>query len=436
MRDRRPDHGRAPPPSSQNSAGARRPPRGTRSTGLAPTHASPGSSRPAAPCSVSTDSGWNCTPSSGRRRCARPSRPAAGVGPAVTARRRGRRGPPASGSGPRSNGDGRPAKTPRPSWRTARPHRAPARPGRPAAVRRDQPLHPEADAEHRAGSPPAAPRARPRSPPVVGVPGPGREDDVRSSREHLVRPTTSSCWTTSGSGAGDGATRCTRFHVYESWWSTTRTSGTAQSGPREQPPEHAGRAGQVVAVLGEDRLGVELDAPVVRARPGGARRRSPGRRRPRRPSGSARRARPGRRRCCRSRPARSRPPISTGDWVPWKTMSLYVRGIPSWWHSAWWPRQTARNGCPVASSVVDGRAQPRDLGVVAVARVTGPGADDDEVVAVEARRRRSPRAGPPRWSCRAPPSTWRSMLTKSSSPSRITARLPASRGSGRRRPGR
>ena len=77
---------------------------------------------------------------------------------------------------------------------------------------------------------------------------------------------------------------------------------------------------QVVAVLGEDRLGVELDAAEVRAadqvdvaglRVGldlDARRQ--------------RAVRTGPRRCCRSRPARSGRRCDTGDWVPWKTMSL------------------------------------------------------------------------------------------------------------------
>ena len=42
--------------------------------------------------------------------------------------------------------------------------------------------------------------------------------------------------------------------------------------------------------------------------------------------------------------------MPTGDWVPWKTMSLKASGTPSRWHSVWWPRQTARNGWPAASS--------------------------------------------------------------------------------------
>ena len=150
---------------------------------------------------------------------------------------------------------------------------------------------------------------------------------------------------------------------------------------------------QVVAVLGEDRLGVELDAAEVRAARPGARRRSPGRPRRETPVGQ-RAAGAGRRTCCRSRRSPRAPPRSTRDWVPWNTMSLKAsvdaragrtapggRGRP--------PGTAARR----SSSTSTAAPERGDLRVVAVARVA------------RARARRSPgrsRRRPP-----ASKSSWR-----------------------------
>ena len=93
----------------------------------------------------------------------------------------------------------------------------------------------------------------------------------------------------------------------------------------------AGRApgrgsGRSRARSGSTRRGTGCRGSAARA--AGGRRRSPGRSRPR-PRRAAHAGRPGRRTCCRSRPARRGRRSTTGDWVPWKTMSLYARAIPS-----------------------------------------------------------------------------------------------------------
>ena len=142
---------------------------------------------------------------------------------------------------------------------------------------------------------------------------------------------------------------------------------------------------QVVAVLGEDRLGVELDAAVVRPAHQvdvaglriGLDRDPVGRRRRTGPSDAARR------RCCRSRPARCGRRSTTGDWVPWKTMSLNVSGRPSRWHSAWWPRQTARNGCSRSSSRSTAPRSVAIFGSSPSRGSPGPGPTIDQVVVVE-----------------------------------------------------
>src|ERR1700754_2265003 len=57
--------------------------------------------------------------------------------------------------------------------------------------------------------------------------------------------------------------------------------------------------------------------------------------------------------------------------------------MPRWWQSAWWPRHTARNGCPAAISSASGGRRAAMFGG-AVAR---PGPDDHQVEAVEPPRR-------------------------------------------------
>ena len=214
-------------------------------------------------------------------------------------------------------------------------------------------------------------------------------------------------------------------------------TGPTTSRSVEQEVDGPGRgSGRSRARSGSTRRGTGCRGSAARRARGC--RRCPGRSRRVTPSGSARAGtRPTDEGVVEADPLASGRRAATGDWVPWKTMSLKSSGIPSRWHSAWWPRQTARNGCSALEQRVDRRPERGDLRVVAVARVARAGSDDDEVVAVEAARAGSPRAGPPRWSCPSPPSTWRSMFTKSSSPSRITTLLPGQPRVGRRaRPGR
>ena len=86
---------------------------------------------------------------------------------------------------------------------------------------------------------------------------------------------------------------------------------------------------------------------------------------------------------------------------------------------------------------VDGAAQRRHLRVVAVARVAGSGPDDRPGRSRRGRRRRSSSWRTTSLVMPSTPRTWRSMFTKSSSPSRITDPLAGQRRvRRRRRPGR
>ena len=287
MIERRPDHSRAPPPSSQKQRGCCRrdvAEVGDR-VGVLPdprTHVSPRKfATSAAPCSVRIDSGWNCTPSSGsvavphahhRRppRSRAPSRPG----------RRAARSRRASGSGPR--------RSPGAARRRARVRRARSGAtspcaGRPpvdgAAVRRDQALHAEADAEHRHRPRRAARRDRPRSRPARR----GARDPARAPRGCAPAPSaadTSSCWTTRGSRP---VTRRDQVDEVPGVGVVVVDDHDVRGGGHphlrcEQVEDQV--VDQVVAVLGEDRLGVELDPAVVRTAHAGGRRRSPGRSRP------------------------------------------------------------------------------------------------------------------------------------------------------------
>ena len=191
---------------------------------------------------------------------------------------------------------------------------------------------------------------------------------------------------------------------------------------------------QVVAVLGEDRLGVELDAAVVR--PGQTTWMSPvsGSASTRTPSGQRRvRRQPGRRRCCRSRPARSRPSIvhrrlgalEDDVLVGQRDPELVAQRLVAQAHREERPPGRQQRGDRrAAACAIFGSSSSRGS--------PGPGPTIDQVEAVEAARRRTRRGAPPSLVMPSTPSTWRSMFTKSSSPSRITTLLPASRGSGRR----
>src|SRR3954468_13822292 len=127
-------------------------------------------------------------------------------------------------------------------------------------------------AAHRSSSPPTA-----KSAGSSGRPGPG-DSTMWEARARTSAAVTSSCSTTVGSRPVTAATRCTRFQVYESWWSTTTTprpvpspatrrekgwmSDGSASGGGEQVEDQV--VDELVAVLGEDRLGVELDPAEVR----------------------------------------------------------------------------------------------------------------------------------------------------------------------------
>ena len=166
-----------------------------------------------APCSDRIDSGWNCTPSSGRSTWRTPI-----TTPSSLPRRRdevgGQRRPHrASGSAP--------PRTPAAARRRPRHRRAgrrrPRR-GRDAAAPTvppyavTSPCMPEADAQHRPGR-----RARSTSVPTEksaatdGWPGPG--DSTTCECRSTSAGSTSSCCTTVGRTPVTGATRCTRFHV-------------------------------------------------------------------------------------------------------------------------------------------------------------------------------------------------------------------------------
>ncbi len=171
-----------------------------------------------APCSVSTDSGWNCTPHSGLVRCATPmtTRPVRAVAPGrhgervrdvhrgqrVVAHRLERR------RDPREQPGARRASPPR-------PRRAPARPGRPG--RRTPRPGPACPGRRRAPAPVtrAAAVGRPRSRARRrACPGPGESTTMGpGTRRAPSAASTSSCSTTSGRPRSTAATRCTRFQV-------------------------------------------------------------------------------------------------------------------------------------------------------------------------------------------------------------------------------
>ena len=138
---------------------------------------------------------------------------------------------------------------------------------------------------------------------------------------------------------------------------------------------------QVVAVLGEDRLGVELDAAVVRAAHAGGRLRSRGPPRPRRRRAATRPPAP--RTCCRSRPARSRRrsrPATACPGTRCPCTPAAARAADTEPGGRGTPRGTA---CCRASSRSTAARSVAIFGVVVVTRVAGTGPDDDQVGVIE-----------------------------------------------------
>src|SRR6476620_6176407 len=105
-----------------------------------------------------------------------------------------------------------------------------------------------------------------------GLPGPGESTTWLKPWPSRVSALTSSCSTTVGSSPVTAATRCTRFHVYESWWSTTttRAPGMAVTLPpglqqADQPHRVVRRVAlQVVVEVDEDVEPVRRPAPALR----------------------------------------------------------------------------------------------------------------------------------------------------------------------------
>ena len=139
----------------------------------------------------------------------------------------------------------------------------------------------------------------------------------------------------------------------------------------------------------------------------------------------------GRRRCCRSRRLlaapvdRGRPATA----CPGRRCPCRRAGSPAGRRAPGGPGRPRGTGWPRASSPSIARANAAIFGWSPSRGSPGPGPTMTRSWPSSAPGR-SPRAGPPSRSCPARQSTWRSMLTKSSSPSRITTDLPLSSGAG------
>ena len=210
--DRRPDHSRAPPPSSQKQRGVRGRDLGEERRSTSPSASPRKLATSSAPCSLRTDSGWNCTPSRGSVRW-RTAITRAVVAVSAHLEHVGHRQ-----GGQRVVAHGREA------LRHAREHAAPvvghrgqvAVRGHDAvdhpAVRRHQTLHAETDAEH--GHRPGEQHLTAhREVGRVGRRARARARARRARSPARVRPTCRRAAPRSGSSPVTAATRCTRFHV-------------------------------------------------------------------------------------------------------------------------------------------------------------------------------------------------------------------------------
>ena len=217
MIERRPDHSRAPPPSSQKQRRCRgRDDRAEERPSGSARHRRAQEVRwtqRRSPCSDRIDSGWNCTPSSGRSTVAHAHHHPVLAPRGRDQRRRAARRRRASGSArPRSPAAAR-RRRPRRRGGSRRRRRAPgaSRPTvppyavtRPCMPRQTPSTGRVAGAQHLA--------CRPRSRPATAG-GRAPATARRASAAARRRRSTSSCCTTRGSTPVTGATRCTRFHV-------------------------------------------------------------------------------------------------------------------------------------------------------------------------------------------------------------------------------